>query len=312
MNAYATVPTIDPTAAESVLQPEGENEGYWVGAPATVEYGDATYLVVRWRTPEERGHSLSIYRYRGAGALERVREITADELGARSVERAAPVVDPRTGKLKLYVSVDDGPIWRIKKLDDVSDPATFEPESASAVVTPTPGTTDQAGVKDPYVVTVGGQYGMYYTGHDGFSEQAHCAVSDDGKVWTPVDANPVLERGAWHDHHTRIACVLPARDAPVWHVFYEGSGREDYERTWNVRTGTAISHDLTRIVDTSTAEPYLSAPRGEEATAASTFRTCRYLDVIDRGEHWDVFFECARDDGAFELRRATVAVTDRS
>lgn len=307
MKNYAALPAVDWSAATTVFEPPGDGEGHWVGAPCVHRHGGSTYLAARWRSPERRGYAIAVYERTGPDAYDERVRITAADLGVVSVERPSLLSDPRTGDLKLYVPVDRGENdWCIRKLRDEPTPGTFDPATARDVLLPEPGTTDEVTVKDPYVVTLGGRYYVFYAGSDGESEQAHLATSADGEDWRRVSGNPIIGRGGWHDHHTRVSCVLPAPDAPVWIALYDGSGRDDHGKTWNLRTGAAVSHDLRRFVDATPLNPALSAPTVAGATSLDSFGTCRYVDILRTDEGAELFAEVARDDGAFELRRCPV------
>lgn len=322
MTNYARLPRIDPADAETVFEPPERGEGHWVGAPSVHRHDGTTYLAVRWRDPDRRGHAIVVYERRGGDEserhpdtsdpsasheFERRFELTADELGVNSVERPCLVTDPRSGALELYFPVDWGENeWTLQKLADASRPESFDPDTATTILSPLAGTTDCETVKDPYVVTVGHRYFMYYAGHDGETEQAHLATSTDGETWERSSENPVIARDGWHDFHTRVSCVVPARDCPAWHVLYDGSGTDDFGRVWNLRTGTGVSSDLETVFDATPDEPWLQARAEESDSAATEFVTCRYVDALDRGEQLELFFEAARSDGSFELRRALV------
>jgi len=310
MVTYAVPPQFDPGMAETILEPERGAEGYWVGAPCVHTHAEETYLAVRERTPDDRGRAVVVYRRTGETAFEEVTRLTADDLGVVSVERPALATDPDTGAATCYLPVDRGSNdWRIQKLADAPTPAAFDPVTARDVLVPAPGGSDCATVKDPYVLTVGGRYYMFYAGSDGRSEQAHLATSVDGTTWQKAPDNPILERQYWHDHHTRVNCVVPSRDAPVWLVFYGGSGLTDYGKTWNLRTGIATSPDLSTFTDTSPNGPRYVAPTTADRTGVDTFGTCRYMDLVRTDDAWEVFAEVARDDGAFELRWDRVQAT---
>ena len=303
MTGYAHPPAFDPGTAETVLEPVSEGEGFWTGAPCVHEHGGETYLAVRERVPDDRGRAVTIYRRTGETSYESVTQITASDLGVVSVERPALVTDPDTGRLKLYLPVDHGANqWTIRKLADADDPTGFDPTTAHDVLRPRGAGSDRATVKDPYIVTVGGRYYMFYSGNDARSEQAHLATSVDGETWERSASNPIVERQYWHDHHTRVSCVVPAPDAPVWLVFYDGSGLTDEGRTWNLRTGLAVSPDLREFVDTSPDGPLYQAPTTDVRVGVETFATCRYLDVLSTDDGWEVFAEVAREDGSFDLR----------
>ncbi|MFC7078060.1 hypothetical protein [Haloarcula halophila] len=303
MGTYATHPTLDQSAAETVLNPPGEGEGNWIGAPCVHDYDGTRLLAVRERTPEERGRELRIYRV--DDTLEELWSVTADELAVVSIERPAMATAPDTGRLVLYVPVDHGANqWTIQRLDAVDRPADLDPATTREVLTPSAGTTDAVTVKDPYVLTVGGRYYMFYAGHDGVSERAHLATSVNGETFARVPENPVLDRQYWHDHHTRVSCVRPASDAPTWQVFYEGSSHTDHGETWNLRTGVATAERLAAVVDTAPDGPQYAAPTTGTATGVDEFATLRYLDVAPIADGYEAYYEVARADGAFELRRA--------
>lgn len=303
MTTYATPPRFDPSGATTIMAPPGEDEGYWIGAPCVCVHDGETYLAVRERTPEDRGHAVVIHRRTGETTYETVTRLSTTALGVVSVERPALVTDPDTGDLRMYLPVDHGSNeWTIQQLAPTTDPDTLDPSTARTVLASAGGGSDRATVKDPYVVTVGGRYYMFYAGHDGRSEQAHLATSVDGDTWRRVPTNPVIERQYWHDHHTRVSCVVPAPDAPVWLVCYDGSGLADYGRTWNLRTGLAISPTLETVTDTTPAGPIYAASTADDRTGVDTFATCRYVDLLRRDGGWEVFAEVARPDGAFELR----------
>lgn len=302
-----TTPPIDADDAATILQPEGSSEGYWVGAPSVHGADAGTYLAVRKRTPQNRGHTLVIYERTGTLTYEPVVEFEAADFGAVSLERPALLTDPETGAWKLYLSADQGSNqWSILKLEDVTSPQSFDSGTANVVLEPRPGTTDGETVKDPYVLHHGDRYYMFYAGYDGQSEQAHLATSADGESWSRAAANPVLGRGYWHDFHTRITCIVPAPDGADWLVFYDGSGTEDYQNTWNLRTGVAVSADLTTISDVTTSGPAYAAPAPDGQSAAGRYQTFRYVDILASDNQWTVFYEAARDDDAFELRQTTV------
>jgi hypothetical protein len=300
---YATPPAVDFEDAETLLTPDGTGEGHWVGAPTVYRHDGTTYLAVRYRDPERRGYAVELFAY-DDGDLTSVLEITAAEVGVVSIERVGLVTHPRTGAVQCYLPVDrGGNDWTIRKCADAPDVASIDPTTARPVVRPRPGHADAGVVKDPYLVTVGGRYYMFYAGADGLSEQACLATSVDGETWTRRD-EPVLGRGYWHDHHTRVSTVVPAPEAPAWLVFYDGSGVADEGRTWNLRTGVAVSPDLESVTDTSPDGPLYSAPTADRATGLSSFGTCRYLDVLRHDDEWELFAEVARPDGSFDLRRA--------
>lgn len=293
--------SVDPGDAEVVFPPDRPREGYWVGAPCVHVHEGTSYLAVRRRSPAERGYEIAIYE-RDGGEYDRIATVEAAAVGGTSVERPALVSGP--DGVELYLPVDGGEgNWTIVKLDAAADPSGFDPSTARTVLTPDEG-SDAATVKDPVVVR-GTQYFMYYAGHDEYSEQAHLATSTDGEHWERSPANPVLPRGGWHDFHTRVSCVLPQEDE--WILLYGGSGRADYRPQWNLRTGVGTAPSPIAVEDRSPLEPWLAMCHD---SAAEGFATCRYVDVLRREDEWELFFEAARPDGAFELRRVTADIDE--
>lgn len=303
---YAAPPTVDFADATTLVTPDDSGEGNWIGAPTVYRHDGTTYLAVRHRDPNRRGYAVSLNEYDGE-TLKPVLEVTAAELDVISIERVALSTHPRTGAVQLFLPVDrGGNDWVIQKCPDAPSVAEIDLTKRQTVLRPKPGTTDAGVVKDPYIFTVGGHYYMFYAGADGLSEQAHLATSVDGETWERVPENPILERAYWHDHHTRVSTVVPAPDAPAWLVFYDGSGVADDGRTWNLRTGMAVTTDLRTFTDTCPDGPLYAAPSADRASGLSTFGTCRYLDILRRENEWELFAEVATEDGSFELRRATV------
>lgn len=301
MTNFATPPPIDSATATRIMEPPDHGEGNWIGAPCVHRHEGRTFLAVRERNPDDRGHTIVIYEREAIETYTECVRITATDLNVTSIERPALTTDPHSKKLKLYVPVDaHRNCWHIQKLADVDRPAAFDPDTAHDVLRPESGNTDRSTVKDPYIITTGGKYYMFYAGSDGDSTRAHLATSVDGVTWSRRD-EPIIHSQFWHDVRTRVSCVVPAPDAPIWYVFYDGSGRTDYGSTWNLRTGLAISPDLQTFEDTSPYGPVISAPTADHQLAPQTFATCRYMDVLQTDDGWDVYLEMARDDGSFAL-----------
>ena len=79
-----------------------------------------------------------------------------------------------------------------------------------------------------------------------------------------------------------------------------------------LRTGLAVSHDLTTVHDTTPNGPLYGAHSTDSETGVEDFATLRYLAVDSvakdggSGTTHDAYYEAARADGAFELQRAPI------
>ncbi|MDY6778313.1 MAG: hypothetical protein SVU32_06595, partial [Candidatus Nanohaloarchaea archaeon] len=169
--------------------------------------------------------------------------------------------------------------------------------------------SDSETVKDPDIMPENATLHMYYHGsdekYDSGTEQAHYAHSNDGWTWERGDSNPILEREQWHDNHARTAAIIELDDALL--SFYEGSGLDDRGNTWNLRTGIGILEDHGKpIIDLSRDHPDLEAPSADSKTGLDSYGTLRYIEIMEDEDSYEIFFEMAREDGSFELRRAEV------
>jgi len=293
---------VDPgTDLETAMQPAEDEEGYWMGAVSAASNDTSEYLAVRERAAEERGRAVIIHE-RDGDEYTPVTEITADEMGVVSIERPALLTDPETDLLKLYLPVELGENdWDIVRLDDVQEPTELDPDTSRTVIDQGDG-PDSVTAKDPVIEPDGDRFHAFYSGHDGTSEQAQYAVSDDGADWEKGDTNPVLPRQHWHDHHTRVSSLIDlAGDG--YAVLYEGSGTDDAKNTWNLRTGLGYIAELGMpIIDLSPDGPELSSPAADAETGLDGFGTLRYAELIDGDDATELLVEVARDTGAFDLR----------
>ncbi len=78
-----------------------------------------------------------------------------------------------------------------------SDARTFTKESKPVLETGPSGSWDERGVGDPNVVLAAGQFYMFYLGQDRAGKQRlGVAKSPDGRTWTKLKENPILDIGA--------------------------------------------------------------------------------------------------------------------
>ena len=155
------VPLFDSAEGVTLLRPEVDAPGYWVGAPALWLDGDTLYMSVRWRRPLDagRGWKSEIYLLRDGAPPQPVWACTADQFDSESIERCALVRIPG-GPWRYYVSYVDPADrrWRIDLLeaDELTalDPARRTPVLDAA-------NTFSEGVKDPVVLLLDGLFYLF-------------------------------------------------------------------------------------------------------------------------------------------------------
>ena len=111
------------------LEPPSAEPGSWRGAGKAAKLGEREYVLsARPRTRERRGYAVEVYTSSDGLAYSPASSLAAEEvsrdLGARvySIENSQLLVDPATGDLLLYISVDLGPHYWETALYRSDDP----------------------------------------------------------------------------------------------------------------------------------------------------------------------------------------------
>jgi len=292
----------------TVLEPEHDEPDWWAGAPSVcMDSEGVVWLACRMREANsprgERGYAIWILRSEDAYHFEQAHAIHRDEVGTVSFERPAMVIDPLTGLLKLYLCRAGKPEpggWRVDKLDDVSDPGAFDPATARRVVEAPPYSGPGPGVKDPYVINIGGVYYMYVIAYGftrGSRELPYLFTSIDGETWEYA-GGPVLPHGGWHDFFTRPACVMPL--GGTYAFYYEGSNAEWFDPPYNIQGGLAITHDLRHATDLTPSAPIFAS------STPGPYSTARYTDYLVLSDRVIFYYEASRPNASNEIRASTV------
>jgi hypothetical protein len=299
----------------TVLEPDKNEPEWWAGAPSVVRTADGIfYLAARMREGQSprgrRGYANRILKSTDGIHFSVVKEIHRDQAGVGGFERPALVQDPRTKKFRLYGCSPLQSGWGIWKLDDVDDPANFNPktlwtvleiespESEQAKMEPTPDQDHHAmvrvlGYKDPFVIWAENRWWMTVIGFDKV-ERPYIFSSPYGDKWTLVDENPMLENTGWHSFFTRPSCLLPMA---VGYLFvYEGSHPRWYDPTYNIATGLAYTADLRHFIDLTPISPLLMS------STPGKYHTWRYSHWLLVGNTIFVYFEAACPNATNELR----------
>ena len=305
---------------ETVVEPDKNEPNWWAGAPSVAydHNSGEMWLATRMRTAEgrrgSRGYEIRILKSKDKKNFEVVRKIHRKELGVPVLERPSIVIRP-DGKFSLYGCSPFLGQWTIWKLDDVAEPAEFDPESIDVVLHPPINETPQAaltGYKDPFLIRIGKKWHMTVIG------EAHkCAarpyhfISDDGVEWNPwptdiMNGKPAtfFQATGWHDWATRPACLIPLKIGAI--LVYEGSHLNWHDAVYNLATGLAYSPDLVNWYDLTPKEPLL------KSSTPGNFHTWRYSHWLPLDGKMYVFWEGARPNDTFATRMATFTLDDAS
>ena len=155
------LPIFDPFDGETILSPEKEGQGYWVGAPAVTwdESRNSFLLCYRRRRPREhvpdRGYTTVVAESSDGINFETLWSMEKDELDTTSIEKCC-LLRCADGTYRYYLSYVDpaDQRWRIdmvecdspEKIDISTRREIFTAESASAAQD-----SPVEGVKDPMV-----------------------------------------------------------------------------------------------------------------------------------------------------------------
>ncbi|MBM3477491.1 MAG: hypothetical protein FJX75_29830, partial [Armatimonadetes bacterium] len=158
---FGMPPLFEPQVGTVVREPPAIGEGYWAGAP-TVQCGprDGRFLLsYRLRQPRPiRGGECRIAASRDGRDFTDFWSAKSADFDSPSIEKCS-VFRGLDGRFRLYASYVDGETgkWRVDVLE-ADRPEELDPRSRTKVLT-----ADEIGaegVKDPWVMVVGGVYHM--------------------------------------------------------------------------------------------------------------------------------------------------------
>jgi len=284
-----------------VLEPDEDTPEWWAGAPSVVLTDDGTfYMAARMRegtSPRgRRGYEIRILKSSDGHHFEPINHLLREDAGVSGFERPALIVDPQTGRFKLYGCSGLERGWAILKFDDVADPAAFDGRSARPIIKadyPDDGFAHVTGFKDPVVLRERDRWHMFVIATDRVERIRHF-ISADGEAWMPISQTPVMENDGWHNFYTRPASILPMT---VGYLFvYEGSSVRWRDPVYNIATGLAYTPDLEVFIDLTPDEPLLMS------TTPGDYHTWRYSHWMRVRNEVFVYFEAARPNNTNEIR----------
>lgn len=284
----------DPDRSALVVAPPERGPGHWAGAPsATLDDTGAVILAYRLRRPVDRGRGYAVVVARSPDGvrLETLVTVTAEQMGASSLERPALVrVSSDEWRLYLSCATHGSKHWRVEVLC-APGPEAFDPTSRRVSLPGDPGT----GVKDPVIVTRDGRWHLWAAWHPlaqpGEEDRmvTGYATSTDGLLWSWQGIALQGRAGQWDERGTRVSAVQLVDGAVV--AAYDGraSATENCEERSGIAAGS--SPDALSAIGT--------APEGQ----TSPDRSVRYLCVLplpDGGHR--LYYEASAEDGTHELR----------
>jgi len=313
------LPLFDPRKGTTVLEPPGSGVGYWVGTPSVLydEEISKFYLYYRVREPRPmRGTECHIAESEDGIRFSSIWQARKEDFDSSSVEKSC-LIKTLDGQYRLYISFvgHADSRWRIEMMEG-SNPAEFRTDKRKVILTAS--SIQCEGVKDPYVLIVGGKYYMivsYVPSPKNVNEELQKRMHTTGDVYnTGVSKShtglalsnnginfswwgDILSPGdSWDAYTSRISCVIYL--APVFIALYDGAStvKENYEE----KTGLATSFNLTHYDKVTEKKPLLVSPYASGSL--------RYVDsIIVNGEVY-YYYEYARQDGSHELRMNKVGL----
>jgi len=163
----------NPKDGQTVLEPEGKGQGYWIGAPFVYHDKDLNklFLYVRTRNPRpkvgkvnpldtRRGYKCQIYESIDGVKFDPIWEMRKHQINAKSIEGAALIKIKEKYHIFLsYESHSKIPRWKIKKAEAMH-PSEFQPKDFHPVNWNIP-QYNKLGIKDPIIMEFGNKYFLY-------------------------------------------------------------------------------------------------------------------------------------------------------
>lgn len=206
-----------------VLDPPDFNPGSWIGAGNCIINDGEYILASRPRKWPERGFAANVYTSKDGENFTLKSSITKEELAelsgtvVRSIEGLQILVDPYTGKYRLYISADAtetrGWDTALLEADDPAGPWTFK-----GFVLKRGRSYDSHEARDSTITIIDGMYVALYKASNGRRVNMALAISHDGITWEKLGVLR-LDGGQQPEYLLLYGTVFPGAMGPVLYSF---------------------------------------------------------------------------------------------
>ena len=307
----------NPAEGTVIIEPEGNERGYWAGAPGIFydKEKELFYLTYRLHTHEtypntdimKRGHIARIATSKNGVDFTDIMEFGNEDFNSSSLGRAS-IIKCTDGLYRYFMCHDnkDETQWVIGYIE-APEIEQFNPENWKAVFTT--GHATEESLRDPYIFYQDGTYNLFVnieritwsenTVSDDYEEKykgvtvkrsTGLATSSDGinfkwqgEVFMPPDTG-------WDSDCRRITSILNFENKLVG--YYDG--RAGYENNHEDFCALVIGSDVSDMEPIEPEEFLVKSPWGTES--------CRYVDAVIVKDKLYIYSECSREDEAHELR----------
>ncbi|QKQ98925.1 hypothetical protein GKQ38_05420 [Candidatus Nanohaloarchaea archaeon] len=283
-------PLFDPLENTSLLTPDVDGEGYWVGGPSPFydEEKDELYIYYRLRDPYRRGWKSVIAKTQDGEELEEVKELTAEEFEAHSLEGGA--LQKKDGEYILYISYHEKSSgqWKIDrtKSDTVEGLKADNREEMDL-------TTGFTHVKDP---VVDGDDIIVHTASKNFLDHGNFRVENPS-------TDPEVEKIEFADESSsgRITSTLELRDQKYF--FYDWLPSIIFTGEEKTKIGKAEEGEIEDLM-----------PGRKAIGSASGTKSLRYVKAVEVDEEIWFYYEKSMPGKGHELciyKMDKASVTDK-
>ena len=306
----------DPAKGKVIREPEGNERGYWVGAPGIFfdKEKELFYLTYRSHTHEyypntnimKRGHIARIATSKNGIDFTDIKEFRNEDFNSSSLGRAC-IIKGDDGMYRYFMCHDnpDETQWVIGVIE-APEIEEFDPKNWKPVFTS--GKATKESLRDPYVFSHDGNYYLlvnierikWTASPDASYEEKYEGVTVKRSTGLATSSNGInfhwqgevfapLESG-WDSDCRRITSIIDFGNKFVG--FYDGGS--GYENNHEDLCALVMGSEIT---DLKPVNPEIFLVKSPWGTGS-----CRYVDVLRAKNKLHIYYECSREDESHDLR----------